>query len=453
MKKIALFLFSILSLLMIGYPAACKDDIIFWTTEVEKDRILVQQDLAREFTRRTGIRVRIIPVEENLLSARVLAAYAARSLPNVLYHPVEFTRGWERSGILDARSSTRVINHLGSSTFSPGPLGFVRVGNGYAAVPLDAWGQLLLFRKDLFREKGLPVPDTWGSILRAARELNNPPEMWGFEVATDPGQTYTQQVFEHLALSNGVRLARATGTSPTNIDLNTPQMVATLRFYRALSRFTPPGNISWLHTRMDYLLGRAAMIIWSPFILDELSGLHRGQPVLPDIRRKEPGFLARNTGFVTVIKGPEGSAQYGQVNCLGVTVDGASPPARQWVEFLLSVGYLRWLAMAPEGKLPVRRGTRGEPECFLRGWMDLEMGLSNRVTISRLYGTSVARGMTAGLDRLDRWGLKSKSVLISTIYGTKVIPRILKRFLDGEINAEEAARLMNQGVKALWIED
>ena len=454
MKTITLSLLTILSLIiMSGNLVSAKDEITFWTTEVEKDRLRIQQDIARGFTKKTGIAVRIIPVEENFLAAKVTAAYAARSLPDVLYHPIDFTIGWEQAGILDARSSTEVVVSLGKETFSPGPLDLVWVKNGYAAVPLDAWGQLLLFRKDLFREKNLQIPDTWDHILKAARALNNPPKMWGFEVATDPGQTYTQQVFEHLALSNGVRLAGRTGDPNQEINLNTPEMAATLRFYKALSHFTPPGNISWLHTRMDYLSGRAAMIIWSPFILDELSGLRKDQPVLPDIINKKPGFLAKNTGFVTVIHGPNGSAQYGQVNCIGITRDAAKAPAKQWVEFLLSEGYLRWLSMAAEGKLPVRKGTKVAPECFINGWMDLDFGVTTQDKISRFYGMSVAKSMTASVDGLDRWGLGgvggARGALVSKIYGTKIIPEILKRFLDGELNAEEAARLMNERVRAL----
>ncbi|HIJ58194.1 MAG TPA: extracellular solute-binding protein [Deltaproteobacteria bacterium] len=446
-----LSLLTILSLIiMCGNLANAEDEIVFWTTEVEKDRLSTQQNIAKGFTKKTGIAVRIIPVEENFLAARVTAAYAARSLPDVLYHPIDFTIGWTKAGILDSQSSTEVVTSLGKNTFSPGPLDLVRVKSGYAAVPLDAWGQLLLFRKDLFREKGLEAPDTWDRILKAAKALNNPPKMWGFEVATDPGQTYTQQVFEHLALSNGVRLAGRTGDPNQEINLNTPEMVATLRFYKALSRFTPPGNINWLHTRIDYLSGRAAMIIWSPFILDELSGLRNDQPVLPDIIKKDPGFLARNTGFVTVIQGPNGSAQYGQINCIGITLDAARAPAKQWVEFLLGEGYLRWLSMAAEGKLPVRKGTKVRPECFINGWMDLDFGVTTRAKISRFYGLSVAKSMTAGVNGLDRWGLaRGKGDLISKIYGTKIIPEILKRFLDGELNAKDAARLMDEKVRAL----
>ena len=112
---------------------------------------------------------------------------------------------------------------------------------------------------------------------------------------------------------------------------------------------------------MDYVSGRASMIIWSPFILDELSGLRKDLPVVPDIAKGKPGYLARNTGFVSIIHGPKGAAQYGQINYLGITRDADKDPAKRWVEFLLTDGYLRWLGMAPEGKLPLRKGTRRQP--------------------------------------------------------------------------------------------
>ena len=447
MRSIVLSILIIIWFTTMSLPVAgAQKKITFWTTEVEKDRLEIQRQIARAFAQKTGIRVSMVPVEENLLAARVTAAYAARALPDVLFHPVDFTMGWMKAGILDNRSATDVLNDLGKETFSAGPLNFVRVSGGYAAVPIDGWGQLLLYRKDLFREKGLPMPDTWDRILKAAEALHNPPLIWGFEAATDPGETYTQQVFEHFAMSNGVKLTASSGS----INLDTPNMVQTLIFYRALAKFTPPGNINWLHTRMDYLSGRAGMIIWSPFILDELSGLRRDQPVVPDIARGEPGFLARNTGFVTVIHGPGGAAQYGQVNYLGVTTGADKAEAKLWVKFLLTGGYLRWLAMAAEGKLPVRKGTLEAPNRFLDGWMKLEFGVTTRARISRFYGMDVVKTIVSGLDGFDRWGFaEGKGALISKIYGTKIIPEILKRFLDGELNAKQAARIMDERVKAL----
>ena len=106
--------------------------------------------------------------------------------------------------------------------------------------------------------------------------------------------------------------------------------------------------------------------------------------------------------------------------------------------------------MAAEGKLPVRKGTKVTSECFINGWMKLDFGVTTRAKISRFYGMSVVKSMTASVDGLDRWGLGgAKGALVSKIYGTKIIPEILKRFLDGELNAKEAARLMNEKVRAL----
>jgi multiple sugar transport system substrate-binding protein len=413
-----------------------EKEISFWTTEVEKDRVGIQKEIAAEFAQKTGINVHVIPLEENLLVQRVTAAYAARSLPDVIFHPIDFTIGWAEAGILDPQSSTDVVMALGRGTFGAGPLNLARFKDGYAAVPADGWGQLLLYRKDLFEKKTLPVPDRWDAILKASQALHNPPLIWGFEVATDPGQTYTQQVFEHFALSNGVKLTDSTG----QVNLNTPEMVETLEFYKKLAAYT----------RMDYLSGRAAMIIWSPFILDELSGLRQDQPVVPDIAKGEPGFLARHTGFVTTIHGPRGRAQYGQINYFGITRDADKEAAKRWVGFLLSEGYLKWLSMAAEGKLPVRLGTKEDPEKFTKGWMELEFGVTTRAKISRFYGADVVKTIMSGVESFDRWGFsEGKGGLVSKIYGTKVIPEILKKFLDGEITAQEAAQRMNARVREL----
>jgi multiple sugar transport system substrate-binding protein len=426
--------------------AADAAEITFWTTEVEKERLQTQTKIAAEFTKKSGIAVRVVPVEENRLAERVTAAFAAKALPDVVFHPIDYTIGWHAAGILDSRSAEEVVEALGKSTFAAGPLKLARTDDGCAAVPADGWGQLLLYRKDLFAAKNLPAPRSWDAILKAAESLHNPPLTWGFEAATDPGQAYTQQVFEHIALSNGARLTDAGG----GVNLNTPAMIASLEFYGKLARFTPPGNLYWLHTRMDYLSGRAAMIVWSPFILDELSGLRRDQPVVPDLAKGEPGFLARNTGFVTAISGPGGSAQYGQINYFGITRDADRKAAKAWVGFLLTEGYLEWLGMAAEGKLPVRRGTPDSPARFVDGWRDLEFGVTSRARISQFYGPEVADALVAGVEAFDRWGFsEGKGALVAKIYGTKIVPEILKRFLDGELTADKAAAEMDRRVKGL----
>ena len=107
------------------------------------------------------------------------------------------------------------------------------------------------------------------------------------------------------------------------------------------------------------LAGQAAMVIWSSFILDEMAGLRND--ALPDCPecKKDPAFLAKNSGVVTSIQGPSGSAPatFGEVTSWTIAADAPTEPAQQFVEYMMSDGYEPWIAIAPEGKIPVRAGS------------------------------------------------------------------------------------------------
>ncbi|NIQ38118.1 MAG: extracellular solute-binding protein [Proteobacteria bacterium] len=417
-------------------------ELAFWTTEIEPKRMSIQKELARRFSTTSEITVEIVPVDESELPTRVVAAAAANALPDMIFVPLDFVINWVEEGILDPKASSSVIKRLGADTFAAGPLRLAATGDGWAAVPADGWGQLLLFRKDLFAavtpEGVLGKPDTWQGILAAAQALHDPPKVWGIEVGTDPTQVYMQQVFEQFALSNGARLIDA---NTGKVDLNTAAFIETLKFYKRLAGFTPPGDIYWRQTREDYHGGRAAMIIWSPFILDELAGLRDSAPVTATGLSKP---LHEVTGIVTAFHGlsRERPVQWGQVSYFGITV-GANSSTAKWAEFLLDDGYLDWLSMAPEGKFPLR------PQ-FVDGWKNLEIGVDSRSKISDLYTGEIIDSIIAGVGDFDRWGFSAgKGACVGQIYGTKVMIRILRRYLDGEMTAEAAANEMTNAIRGL----
>ena len=422
-------------LLLGGLSSPAQAPVVtFWTTEIGPEQVGIQIELAEEFAAATGIEVEIIPVKEDELPERVLAAFAAGTLPDLVLVPLEFVAGWAEAGILDVRAATATIRELGADTFFTSSLKLAAVRGGWAAVPADGWGLLLLYRRDLFEERGLSPPTTWDMILKAADALNEPPLLWGFEVATDPSSVYTQQVFEHIALSNGARLVDEAG----KINLVTPEFIEALDFYRLLAtEFTPPGALHQEHARLDYLTGRAAMILWSPAILDELAGLRREPVPLP----MEPP-LYRRTWIVTAFSGPRGTptpVQWGRVNYLGITTAAEVEPTREWVKFLLTEGYLRWLGMAPERKLPVR------PE-FADGWI----GLMGRAKLVELYGKEAVEALLQGMERLDRWGFAAgRGTCVMSIYRSLIVPKILREFIEGEMTSYEAASLMTSVISEL----
>ena len=111
------------------------------------------------------------------------------------------------------------------------------------------------------------------------------------------------------------------------------------------------------------------MIIWSSFLLDELAGLSSdARPTCPQCR-DDPSFLADHSGIVTAITGPHGTqpSQFGELTSFAITND-ASKDAAKLVEFMMNDGYLDWLALAPEGKVPARTGTTDQPSKFTDAW-------------------------------------------------------------------------------------
>ena len=275
------------------------DTIRFWTTEEQPARLARQQDMAAQFEAASGISVEVIPVTETDLGTRATAAFAAGDLPDVIYHPLQYALPWAEEGILDTGAATDVLNSLGADTFSPGPIAMAAYGEDVTSVPVDGWTQMVVYRKDKFDEMGLQPPTTYQNVIDAIAALHNPPEMYGFVAATKVDENFMSQVLEHVFLANGVSPVDSDGFAPLDVDATTE----VLEFYKAIAEASPPGELYWKQSRELYFAGQAAMIIWSPFILDELAGLRDNAPPTINDDPTSPE-LASKTGIVTNFAGP-----------------------------------------------------------------------------------------------------------------------------------------------------
>ena len=124
-------------------------DIKFWTTETQPARMAKQEEMAKAFEAKTGIGVEVIPIDEKDLGTRATAAAAAGDLPDVIYHTLQYVLPWAEAGILDVDANNDVVNSLGKKTFAPGALKMAKKGGKIAAVPVDGWTQMVVYRKDL----------------------------------------------------------------------------------------------------------------------------------------------------------------------------------------------------------------------------------------------------------------------------------------------------------------
>nr|WP_244437540.1 ABC transporter substrate-binding protein [Roseivivax isoporae] len=424
---------------LVAAPATA--DIRFWTTEEQPERLERQQQLAADFEEASGIAVEVIPVTESDLGTRATAAFAAGDLPDVIYHTLQYALPWVEAGILDVEAATEVIETLGPDTFAPGALEFASTEDGYAAVPVDGWTQMILYRKDLFEENGLEPPNSYANVTAAVEALHNPPEMFGFVAATKVDDNFMSQVLEHVFLANGA--------SPVGEDgftgFDEERTVEVLEFYKTIADASPPGELFWEQSRTLYFSGEAAMIIWSPFILDELAGLRDDAP--PTINDDPTSAeLASKTGIVTSFSGPSNpdGAAWADLRYFGITVDADFDEAQQFLEFSMSEGYTQTLAIAPEGKFPVRRGTQENPEEFIDAWSQLPVGVDRKAPLSELYDPAMIEEIVAGLDTAQRWGIEDGQLaLASKIVNSQVINRIVRQYIDGTMDAAAAVQQMN----------
>ncbi|KIC50406.1 extracellular solute-binding protein [Tateyamaria sp. ANG-S1] len=433
--------------LVLGAGAAMAEDIRFWTTEEQPERLAKQQEMAAQFEAATGNSVEVIPVSETELGTRTTAAFAAGDLPDVIYHSLQYALPWAEAGILDTEAATEVVDGLGRDTFAEGPLSMAAYDGDIASVPVDGWTQMVVYRADLFAEKGLEPPNTFANVQAALEALHNPPEMYGFVAATKVDENFMSQVLEHVFLANGVSPVGDGGFQELDVAATTE----VLEFYKSIAEASPPGELYWKQSREIYFAGDAAMIIWSPFILDELAGLRdsAAPTINDDPTTKE---LAAATGIVTNFAGPSNpdGAAWGDVRYFGITTDADTEVAQAFVEFSMNDGYMQTLSIAAEGKFPVRTGTADEPGKFSATWSEIPVGVDRKAPMKDLYAAEMLDEIVGGLKVAQRWGVEEGQLaLASKMINSQAINRIVRQYIDGEVDAAGAVAAMNSELSAI----
>ncbi|MFG1942290.1 ABC transporter substrate-binding protein [Nonomuraea sp. NPDC048826] len=425
-----------------GSEQEAGNKITVWTEENLEDRMAVQQQIIKEFTQQTGIQVELVGVAEDQFSQVITSAAAAGDLPDVIGAlPLASVRELEANELLDTETPGKIVDQLGRDTFSARSLELNTSDGKLLAVPSDGWAQLILYRKDLFEKAGLQPPDTYEALEKAAAELNTG-GVAGITLAVAPKDAFTAQSFEHVALANGCQMVDDAG----NVTLDSPQCVKAFEFYSNLAKnHSVKGTQDVDSTRATYFSGKAAMTIWSSFILDELAGLRKDALPSCEQCRENPEWLAENTGVVTALKGPDGSepAQYGEIVSWTILRDSATDPASRFVSYMMNEGYERWLGMAPEGKFPTREG-------FAEKWNELEAGVDSKKPLGDIYPAEVLDALRTSPETFGRWGIpQGQGKLAGAVMGELPVPTALSAAAGGSATAQEAAAQAKREVETI----
>ncbi|MFI7673052.1 ABC transporter substrate-binding protein [Actinophytocola sp. NPDC049390] len=420
------------------------ETLLVWTVEDTADRVRAQEKLLAEFTEKTGIETKLVAVAEGQLATVLSSAASSGELPDVIGAlSLPIVNQLRTDDLLDTDAAAEVVDELGTDTFAEEALTLTRDGDTQLAVPSDGWAQLLYYRKDLFAKAGLEPPTSYEAIQAAAERLDQG-DVVGIAASTTPADAFTHQTFEHLALANGCQLVDDSG-KPT---LDSDECVEAFRFYGDLIReHSVAGNQDVDTTRATYFSGQAAMVIWSSFLLDELAGLRNDAlPTCPECKA-DKAFLAKNTGVVAGLTGPDGSeaTTFGEVVSFAILQEAATDQAKQLVTYLMGDGYADWLAVAPEGKVPVRTGTADDPQAYLEQWRGLDAGVDTKAPLAEFYDPETLKVVEESPETFTRWGFaQGKGELAGAVTGQLVVPKALANLISGGGDAKAAADEANE---------
>jgi len=427
-------------------PAEPTDKTVveFWTTDNEEDRVDLYEAIAAAYMAdHPDIDLRIVPIDEGSITQRIATAQAANRLPDIVRMGIERVAAFAADGILDEDAAVATIASIGEDDFRAGPLAMVvdPATGKYSAIPFDGWIQAIWYRADVFEAAGLAAPTSWDTINAACETLPGNGDvgnlLYALTLGTDAGQNYGHQVFEQVAMSNDAWPFDADG----NVTMNTPEMIAALKFYTDLQRCAVPGPQYWRGAREAYELDQSGMLFYSTYIMDDLvdgSGLADGGSV--DIIAD----LAANTGFASEMAGPNGSASYGQLVTLGI-MQGADPVAQDVVKFFMTgENYLDILALAPFGKVPTLKSA-------VEGWGGLSDYFAN-------YSPETLAQIAGGFDTMQRWLFRpdydaTERAVVGDIEGRLLIPTVISNIaLEGIMTPETAAQFLQEQVELLLAE-
>ncbi|WP_017627143.1 ABC transporter substrate-binding protein [Nocardiopsis chromatogenes] len=425
--------------------AACQapeDDgaLVFWTPHVTPDRLAQQEATAAAFTEETGIGVDVVPMSAEDQNQSMAVGSASGDVPDVVLLAPDQAAAWSAQGVLDTATADAVVQELGPGTFSRNALDMVTFEGVPAAVPSDGWGQVLVYRADLFERAGLDPPATLEDVAQAAGKLDGDGRA-GIVLGTRPGDPFTTQTVEALLLAGGCELVDGAG----EVALESPACVAALDAYARMAEASVPGDQDVETTRAAYLSGEAAMLFWGSHIYDELAGLAPDFPPTCPECSDDRGFLAENSGTVGALTAPDGSpVQYGLTLNLGVPVGADTADARAFVEYLMGPGYVESLEVSPEGRVPVRPGTPEAPDVYADAWSELPTGEDDdtRAPLSEFYGEAVIGDIVEGAQSFRRWGYGTEhAAFAGPLAAENTLAREVGPLFEGEEPAVVAASM------------
>jgi multiple sugar transport system substrate-binding protein len=302
------------------------------------------QQLCDEYTKESGVKIKVVQEPWSSYGDRVFAEFAAKG---TAYDMVVSDSQWMGQGAMQGHymELTDIFNtELNGKAFLPSLVSSYAEyppGSGrYWSVPTEGDAMIWAYRKDLFEDPAektafkakygydLAVPDTWDQLKDIAAFFTRPDKnFYGLGIQVSKDYDCLCMGIENVFFSYGA----AWGDYKTNKAegiVNSPQAVKAIEFYKSLRQYMPPGsgNMCWQEINDAFVTGQVAMALnfvgWMPGLVNPAMSKY-----------------AAGTSFFIQPKGPTGERKVslgGQALAVVNYISDAHKKA--------SVDFLKWFA-------------------------------------------------------------------------------------------------------------
>jgi multiple sugar transport system substrate-binding protein len=355
-------------LLALAVPAAQAQKVIrVWHTETQPNSQQAMKNIAARFeAKHPGVKIELEALAWTDLEGKIMASLAAGTPPELSHgQPITCT-ALQSKGLLLPLDD--VVKALGEDNIFDQIKRVCRVGGRQYGLVHAAGTSLLIYRKDLAKKLNLAAPKTWADLIANAKAMTGA-GMYGITLPGD--NLFINILLGELIASNGGVLFDKSNRP----QVASKQMVETLEFLRALTRYAPPGweGHGYRETFTNLYGQKAAMMF---------QGYGRGASL---IEQNAPKEMANAEHFDVWVKphGPSGRAPVAQVDEEPWMLFKGARNTREAIEFLKffyqKENYLEYIQTVPIHFFPITKSMRGERDYQStpmiqrwKGWLDAQ---------------------------------------------------------------------------------
>jgi multiple sugar transport system substrate-binding protein len=206
----------------------------------------VWRRLFEEFSRRhPEIRIRHVegPTATNTREDLYVTSFlSGKSAYDLIYADVPWIPKFAAAGWLEDLTDQWEASEW--DRFLPGAVEGSKYKGRIYRMPVQMNGGLLFYRSDLLREAGFHPPTTFEELVHISRELQSPPERWGYVWQGKQYEGLTCDFLEVLTGFGGTWIDPETG----RVGLDAPEAIAALAFLSNCihkDRISPPGTLTY----------------------------------------------------------------------------------------------------------------------------------------------------------------------------------------------------------------